>query len=92
VEVEGLAHAAGEVVTLLPSSASPETRRTFARRYAWSLYRRRSGRGPVAQRATGLGAVGAHGRAKGDARAGPEPAVERRKRLGEARWRSPSGL
>jgi hypothetical protein len=34
VDVEALAHAAGEVVTLLPSSASPETRRTFARLYA----------------------------------------------------------
>jgi hypothetical protein len=34
VEVEALAHAAGEVVTLLPSSASAETRRTFARLYA----------------------------------------------------------
>ena len=34
VEVEALVHAAGEVATLLPSAASAETRRTFARLHA----------------------------------------------------------
>lgn len=34
VDVEALAHAAGEAVTLLPSGASPEMRRNLARVYA----------------------------------------------------------
>ena len=34
VDVEALAHAAGEAVTLLPSASSPKMRRSFARLYA----------------------------------------------------------
>jgi hypothetical protein len=34
VEVEALAHAAGEAVTLLPPASSPKTKRSFARLYA----------------------------------------------------------
>ena len=34
MDVEALAHAAGEAVTLLPSTSSGKQRRTFARLYA----------------------------------------------------------
>lgn len=34
IEVEALAHAAGEAVTLLPSASSPKARRRFARLYS----------------------------------------------------------